>query len=1001
MYFKKLFILFLIISIISSVSFVSAADNETTQEAITQTNENDMIEINDDNIDLENTENQELLSENNDSRVIYVGQNKTTDGGNGTPDNPFESFELACNNLSGEKKVEINVYNGTYYLNSNLKFNTSNLFITGIGEVIIKNLENKDGCFASFGLTSPYGNFTFSNLIFDGSNCAYDINNLNLNRYFYAFKGKANLGILYNCTFTGFDRSIIFFNQFNRKFIYSNFIDTYNYICRDYWYDGLIIDFEYCIFSNDVYWGEMSLTRNARVNLTYNNVWLGTNRIDEYLSYDAVSSTGSIIKANTNLIRYAIFSASENYLGNNTYEIIGKLVWNDSTTDGIELLNPMTVEISSRTGNVEKRAILENGTFKVIYKSNSEDNVIEIGLDSQEVILEFKNGVQVVANPIYVGDKQIITINLPQTNCIVNITVNNNNYEVQSNASSTFNFTVPDELLAGNYQVNVSIMDSVNHVYGFDSANWTISKNKQNILITTPANININDKSVNLTILLEKDATGNITVINNDKNITQEVLGRTVQIDISSLLNIGENEIKVIYSGNKKYLNQTKSYKIFVNKAYPNINITKPINPIIDSKINITISLPLNASGNLTIIVGNKNLTINNTSDKNTVDISDLVTSGYNLVTVKYSGDELWDSQIKKETIYVNKKTPEMSVNITQSAVLIGENITIQINLPQDAKGNITVNENYLFNVSSMTTEINIPSSISGINNINITYSGSDKYYPQSQIIQITVERLNISSNEMKITISYPNFSIELPKNITGNVTVTINGKKHVQSLIEGKTSLKINDLPSGKYDAIVTYNGDNKFNQITKSIEFKVPKPTLKANDLTVLYTSNSKYIVQVTVGGSPVIGKTVTFTINGKQITAVTDNNGYASVKIVLPPKSNKYTVTCEYQGVKITNKVKVNSIIQAKNLKIKKSAKTLKIKVALKKVNGKYLKGKKITLKFKGKKYITKTNKKGVAVFKLNKKVLNKLKVGKKYNYEVIYLKDSVSKKISVKK
>ena len=357
-------------------------------------------------------------------------------------------------------------------------------------------------------------------------------------------------------------------------------------------------------------------------------------------------------------------------------------------------------------------------------------------------------------------------------------------------------------------------------------------------------------------------------------------------------------------------------------------------------------------------------------------------------------------SQIKKETIYVNKKTPEMSVNITQSTVLIGENITIQINLPQDAKGNITVNENYLFNVSSMTTEINIPSSISGINNINITYSGSDKYYPQSQIIQITVERLNISSNEMKITISYPNFSIELPKNITGNVTVTINGKKHVQSLIEGKTSLKINDLPSGKYDAIVTYNGDNKFNQITKSIEFKVPKPTLKAND-TVLYTSNSKYIVQVTVGGSPVIGKTVTFTINGKQITAVTDNNGYASVKIVLPPKSNKYTVTCEYQGVKITNKVKVNSIIQAKNLKIKKSAKTLKIKVVLKKVNGKYLKGKKITLKFKGKKYITKTNKKGVAVFKLNKKVLNKLKVGKKYKYQVIYLKDSVSKKISVKK
>ena len=133
----------------------------------------------------------------------------------------------------------------------------------------------------------------------------------------------------------------------------------------------------------------------------------------------------------------------------------------------------------------------------------------------------------------------------------------------------------------------------------------------------------------------------------------------------------------------------------------------------------------------------------------------------------------------------------------------------------------------------------------------------------------------------------------------------------------------------------------------------------------------------------------------------TAFTNNKGYTSVKIDLPPKSKKYTVTAQYQEVKIVNKVKINSIIQAKNLKVKKSAKTLKIKVTIKKVNGKYLKGKKIILKFKGKKYITKTNKKCVAIFKLNKNVLKKLKAGKNYKYQVIYLKDKISKKITVKK
>ena len=70
-------------------------------------------------------------------------------------------------------------------------------------------------------------------------------------------------------------------------------------------------------------------------------------------------------------------------------------------------------------------------------------------------------------------------------------------------------------------------------------------------------------------------------------------------------------------------------------------------------------------------------------------------------------------------------------------------------------------------------------------------------------------------------------------------------------------------------------------------------------------------------------------------------------------------------------------------------------------MKKVNGKYLKGKKLKLKIKGKTLKAKTNKKGKATFKVKKNVLKKLKVGKKYKYKVTYLKDTVTKKLTVKK
>ena len=179
--------------------------------------------------------------------------------------------------------------------------------------------------------------------------------------------------------------------------------------------------------------------------------------------------------------------------------------------------------------------------------------------------------------------------------------------------------------------------------------------------------------------------------------------------------------------------------------------------------------------------------------------------------------------------------------------------------------------------------------------------------------------------------------------------------------------------------------------------------KPVITGNkDVVMLYSAGTSYKVRVTIDGKAVVGEYVTFKFNGVTKKVKTDSKGYATYKIpTVKPKSSKYAITATYKDVTVKNKVKVNSIVVAKNLKAKKSAKVLKIKVTLKKVNKKYIKGKYVTLKFKGKTYKVKTSKKGVAIFKIKKNVLKKLKVGKKYSYKVSYGKDAVSKKITVKK
>ena len=1018
MSFKGIFWSILLLSLIISIGMVSASDaNNATTDIVTESGEIDLTDINEeDNLEISqdnqiysqkdnleiSQDNQVSLQENN-SRVIYVGQNKTGDGGNGSYENPYQTLKLACDNVNGEDTVEINLFNGTYYLNSELKFNTNNLLIQGInGKTIIENPD--DGIKVSLGFpdrTTPH-NYTFSNIIFMDCKNIWDG---------FTVMDGTGCGIFNNCTFNGMNSVMygLFTASYpgNLKFIQCSFIDISSNFINGFKNDE-VLELEYCSIQNS-FSSNLFTNWQKGDNILFDSVFFGQNSLPDYIQVKEIAGVSGYKYSGFDIpiTRYAIFSAYENYLGNNTYEIICNLMWNDSTTDGIEKLNPINIKLSSNTGDIQNNVILENGSFRVIYKSNSKDNAISINLGSQRYIINFINDIEVTANPIFYGENQNVNVRLfNKTNSTVSITVNNITYHIKVNDSNSFNFTVPDELLAGTYQVNVEFADNVTHNYGFNSTDWTISKINKELYILTPADANVDDEVINLGILLESDASGNITVISNNKNLTHEVNGGEINIDVSDLLIGGDNNVTVIYSGNKKYTSQNKTEIISVNKIYPNMNVFIPANLTTADIIRLEVMLPNNATGNITITINEKNLICPVTTDKLYIDISDMVVSGNNEIYMFYSGDDWWDKQVIKNKIFIEKVSPEMKISIPET-VHVDEVSTFLVNLLNDTSGNITIKlgtKVYNSSVMGQSTPFDIIFNKSGVNSINVTYHGDDKYYSESQILNITVLKVKLDENETKLSINSSiktSFGISLPSDATGNLTVTIGGKNYVRKLVNGSALVVIEDLLPGNYNAIVTYSGDNKYDLFTKNVRVSVPKPVLAAKNLSILYTSDSKYTVYVTVDGKAVVGKVVNFIINGKKITATTDKKGYASVKINLPPKTKAYSVSASYLGVKVNNKVTVKSIVTAKNMYVKKSAKTVIIKVTLKKVNAKYIKGKQVALKFNGKTYKAKTNSKGVATFTIKKNVLSKLKVGKKYTYKVTYGKDSVSKKILVKK
>ena len=197
------------------------------------------------------------------------------------------------------------------------------------------------------------------------------------------------------------------------------------------------------------------------------------------------------------------------------------------------------------------------------------------------------------------------------------------------------------------------------------------------------------------------------------------------------------------------------------------------------------------------------------------------------MFSVSYSGDDWWDSQIKKDTLYVNKSIPSMGINLTQNSVRVGENITLQISLPQDSNSSLVINDGeYLFSVNGEITCVSVPCLCSGVNYINVTYCGNDKYYSQSQVLEVFVDKLNVSSNEIKITVNnhtVPTFSISLLNDLIGNVSVTVNDYAYVQRLVNGSVFFKIEDLMPGVYNATVAYSGNDQFNGFSKIVEFSV----------------------------------------------------------------------------------------------------------------------------------------------------------------------------------
>ena len=375
---------------------------------------------------------------------------------------------------------------------------------------------------------------------------------------------------------------------------------------------------------------------------------------------------------------------------------------------------------------------------------------------------------------------------------------------------------------------------------------------------------------------------GNLTFIVGGKNITAvyDDLEFTADYDVAA----GSQLVDANYTdaGLTKLVVKTA---VIIGKS-STVMIVDVRNITVGENAIITVNVPPQAGGNVTVKVGNETYETAVKNGEAKFVIPDL-TAGTYPVEITYLGD---DSHAP------NTQFANMAVNKVSDFIfdVKGENITtdsaeIVITLPEDFNGNVSVKvDGKTYSVPGTDGKVTLPLSdlTIGSHDVEVVFDGNDKYANNTIKTTLTLSKLEsfvkvdvddvIVGNDAVI-------SLTVPDDATGDIVVTVDGKDYLVSVKNGKSAAIIPDLTIGSHAVEVTYIGDEKYLNSSNSTSFKVIS-SAKATLIELDVDGNKITGILKDMDGNPVSGVSLSYTIaDGNSGNVTTGNAGEFTVQAV----------------------------------------------------------------------------------------------------------------------
>ena len=557
---------------------------------------------------------------------------------------------------------------------------------------------------------------------------------------------------------------------------------------------------------------------------------------------------------------------------------------------------------------------LAAGTYDFTAAWAGNDNYNAVGDSGKFSVAKVDSIIDVAVSDIKVGEDAVISVKLlSDATGSVTVTVNGKDY-TETVVNGVANVKVAD-LKAGTYDVAVKYSGDNNYNAAVATSSFTVSK------VDSTMDVTVNDivfgGDLIVDAVLPDDATGEVVITVNGVDYHVSIENGKATGTISGLA-AGDYTVAIKYVGDDKYVGVEVAENVNVAKAQPVLGVVIADVDygngfVIEATLTGVNSAPL--SGNVIVTVAGKEYTVKVTDGKG-IATGDRLAAGTYAFAAAWAGDDNYNIVTENGDFKVNKVDSSVAVNVNN--IKVGEELTITVNVPSDATGDVTVS------VDGKEYKVAIENgkavkTISGLKaddyTVTVKYAGDNNYNEATADAEFSVSKISdynmdISVPEIKEGVN-STISVDLPKDATGTVTVEIDGKKYTANVIDGTANVIVSGLSAGDYNITTVYSGDAKYDSMTKKGNITVipnVNVNLDVSDVEMFYHDGSRLVAKLTdFQGKPIVNATIYFSINGVTYAKTTDANGTASIGLNL--ESGAYPVIVAYNGSASYSKISKN--------------------------------------------------------------------------------------------